>query len=186
MKSTIITAIMAAGVLALGWQVSSGDEDDRWDISKMRGRTPGVAPVTNLQYVEECGSCHMAYPPGLLPARSWQALMGDLDDHFGDNAELEAEVLAALTGYLVKNSADNSPFRRSRKITHSLAEAHAPLRITQLPYIRREHREIPNRLITGNPDVSSLSNCAACHRQADAGSFSEREILVPGYGHWDD
>jgi len=50
----------------------------------------------------------------------------------------------------------------------------------------REHREIPDRLITGNPDVSSLSNCAACHRHADAGSFSEREILVPGYGHWDD
>ena len=186
MKPTLIIAIMAAGVLVLGWQVSSGDEDDRWEISQMWGRTPGVAPVASPQYIEECGSCHMAYPPGLLPARSWEKLMGGLDDHFGDNAELEPEALAALSDYLVKNSADEAPFRRSRKITHTLSNADAPLRISQLPYIRREHREIPDRLVSGNPDVSSLGNCTACHRQADAGSFSEREILVPGYGHWDD
>ena len=32
----------AAGVLILGWQVSSGDEDDRCEISQMWGRTPRV------------------------------------------------------------------------------------------------------------------------------------------------
>ena len=35
-----------AGMLALGWQVSSGYKDDRWEISKPCGRTPGVAPMT--------------------------------------------------------------------------------------------------------------------------------------------
>ena len=28
-------------------------------------------------YVQECGSCHAAYPPGMLPARSWQPTQND-------------------------------------------------------------------------------------------------------------
>ena len=31
-----------------------------------------VAPVQSAAYQEECGGCHFAYQPGLLPAASWQ------------------------------------------------------------------------------------------------------------------
>ena len=34
-------------------------------------------------YTQECAACHLAYPPGLLPAASWQRLMGGLGKHFG-------------------------------------------------------------------------------------------------------
>ena len=32
-------------------------------------------------YIEECGACHLAYPPGLLPVQSWRGIMSDLEDH---------------------------------------------------------------------------------------------------------
>ena len=43
----------------------------------------------NATYRDECGSCHVAYPPGLLPAVSWQRLMSDLPRHYGTDASLD-------------------------------------------------------------------------------------------------
>jgi len=158
-------------------------DEDTWS---RRGKAHGVAPVADARYAKECGSCHFAYPPGLLPARSWQKLMGNLADHFGDNAELLPEDAAAITGYLVKNAADRSTYRRSARIADSLYAGETPIRITRTPYIAGKHDEIPVRLVTGNPKVRSLSNCTACHTRAEAGSFREGEISIPGYGRWED
>ena len=55
-------------------------------------------------YLKECGACHVAYPPHLLPAASWRALMAGLDRHFGQNAELEPEVRAAVERWLVASA----------------------------------------------------------------------------------
>ena len=60
------------------------------------------------------------------------------------------------------------------------------MRISELPYIRHEHDEIPRRLMEGNPKVRSRANCQACHRQADKGYFGEHGVNIPGYGRWDD
>ena len=38
-----------------------------------------LAAATNAAWKSECGSCHVAYPPGLLPAASWRAIMAGLD-----------------------------------------------------------------------------------------------------------
>ena len=64
----------------------------------------------------------MAYPPGLLPERSWRKMMAELDKHFGQNASLDAAATKAILDYLVENSAERStqsavgafPWRRSR------------------------------------------------------------------------
>lgn len=183
MKRWIIMGMGMALVLTLGWEIkaSKADDDEFWE------RTRDVAAVENPVYKEECGSCHMAYPPGLLPGRSWEKMMASLDDHFGENAELDSATVAQLTRFLNQNSADSaSHYRRSRKISRDIPNESIPLRITQLPYFRHEHRKIPDRLITANSEVGSLSNCNSCHQKAELGSFSEREIRIPGYGHWDD
>ena len=183
MKRWIIMGMGLVAVLTLGWnmKVSMADEDNYWE------RTRDVAAVENPIYKEECGSCHMAYPPGLLPGRSWEKMMTTLDDHFGENAELDSATAAELTRFLVDNCADAVPnSRRSRKISRDLPNESAPLRITELAYFSHEHREIPDRLIATNPEVGSLSNCNACHQKAELGSFREREIHIPGYGQWDD
>ncbi|MCW8827702.1 MAG: diheme cytochrome c, partial [Gammaproteobacteria bacterium] len=86
----------------------------------------------------------------------------------------------------VTNAADNvDGYRRSAKILRSL-NGERPLRITETPYIRYKHNEIPPRVIRNNKDVRSLSNCAACHTRADTGSYAEREIDIPGIGRWED
>jgi hypothetical protein len=183
MKRWIIMGMGLVVVLILGWKmkVSMADEDEYLE------RTRDVAAVENAVYKEECGSCHMAYPPGLLPGRSWEIMMASLDDHFGENAELDSPTAAELTRFLVDNSADAAPnYRRSRKIMRNLPNESKPLRITELAYFRHEHRQIPERLIAANPEVGSLSNCNACHRNAELGSFSEREINIPRHGKWDD
>jgi len=183
MKRWIIMGMGLVVVLSLGWKmkVSMADEDEYWE------RTRDVATVENPVYKDECGSCHMAYPPGLLPARSWEKMMASLEDHFGENAELDSTTAAELTRFLVDNSADAMPkYRRSRMITRDLSNESIPLRITELAYFQHEHGKIPDRMISANPEVRSLSNCNTCHQKAELGSFSEREIRIPGYGKWDD
>ena len=85
MKYPIAISLIAltAGVLMVPVVFS---DDDRQEY---RQRSVGVAPIHSPIYQEECASCHMAYPPGLLPARSWEKIMAGLESHFGDNAELE-------------------------------------------------------------------------------------------------
>ncbi|MEJ2141065.1 MAG: diheme cytochrome c [Gammaproteobacteria bacterium] len=152
--------------------------------------TAQAAPTNNdvkqSIYKEECASCHMAYPAWLLPGRSWQKIMMNLDNHFGDNASLDQATLKTLTDYLQNNSAENSHVRRAYKIRRSISRDTTPIRISELPYIRRKHDEIPNRYIKANPKVNSLANCAACHQGAEQGSFDDDNVRIPGYGRWDD
>jgi hypothetical protein len=149
-------------------------------------RKPGVAPVDNPQYLEECGACHFAYQPGLLPARSWSKMMATLDNHFAENAELPADTAKAIEDYLLKNAADTSQHRRSVKIMASIKPGATPLRISETPYFVKKHSELPPKMVRDNPKVGSFSKCGACHTQAAKGSYSEREIMIPGFGRWED
>ncbi|MDD2399591.1 MAG: cytochrome C, partial [Sulfurovum sp.] len=59
----------------------------------------GVKAVENKLYLKECGSCHFAFQPGLLPERSWTKMLSNLADHFGSDAALEPEDHKALLVY---------------------------------------------------------------------------------------
>ena len=179
-----ISLIMALPLLTMAG-LSFGDDDDD-DFFKFWKRQPDVAPVNNSLYKEECGSCHFAYQAGWLPEKSWHKIMLNLEDHFGDNAELNTASHVTIKNYLVNNSADKSNYRRSKKIMRSLNESSIPIRISEIRYIKHEHDEIPSHMILKNNKVVSLSHCDACHQDAESGSFSERQIKIPGYGKWDD
>lgn len=162
-------------LLLVSFAVAGSDKDP---VKKPAGK-PRPAAASNQLYSEECGSCHMAYPPGLLPARDWENIMNNLQDHYGDNAELSADRQKEITVYLQKHGAA-APGKRE-----SAGAATLP-RISTQPRFLHEHDEIPSRLSTGNPQVKSFSNCEACHERAEQGSFREDEIRIPGYGRWDD
>ena len=153
---------------------------------KLFKRTVTVPVATNKLYVTECGSCHFAYQPGWLPARSWALMMRKLDQHFDENAELDQQSRDAITQYLVTEAADVKPNRKSRKILRSIKGKDVPQRISTLRYMLRKHDEIPRRLMEGNAKVGSAANCAACHTEASAGHFNEHGVKIPGYGPWDD
>jgi len=184
MKRKHIIIAASSLVLILSAGICFGDDDDR-GIEFWKG-VSGVAPVTNALYKDECGSCHFAYQPGLLPERSWKEIMRNLADHFGDNAELSSGSYQQINAYLSENSADRSNDRRSKKIMRSIPPMSTPLRITDTAYIKHKHDEIPSRYISGNNKVGSLSRCDACHQNAQEGSYSEGQVRIPGVGRWDD
>lgn len=147
----------------------------------------GVFPNTNAQVAKECGSCHFAYPAGLLPARSWTTLMGGLQDHFGDVAILDDADRDAVLAYLTANAADAAPGARlSARVASSVPAGQTPLRITEVPFIRHEHNELPKGVVGKDGKVASFAMCDSCHTGAAKGSFSESEINIPGLGRWDD
>lgn len=180
----------AAGVLMSGEREhEEHDEHEKGAYQRMSGnrmlRGRDVAPADHAGYREQCGACHFAYPAGLLPAASWQQLMTSLDDHFGDNAELSAEVTTELTDYLTAHAAD-SEAAVGRSVAFARSSEGVPLRISETAYFRREHRELPRWAVQENAEVGSFSRCDACHTRADAGSFNEHDVVIPGFGRWED
>lgn len=161
-------------------------DSDSWRLwGKSKDDSEQLPALTHTLYKEECGGCHFAYQPQLLPAASWQRIMSGLDQHFGDNAELGKQETAQLLQFLQSNAADNSPLKLARKVMRRLG-GEAPLRITKTRFFLKEHDELPQSVISGKTGLKSLSNCNECHTRADTGSFDENEIKIPGIGRWDD
>lgn len=135
------------------------------------------APV-DPTYQAECGSCHMIYPAGMLPARSWQAIIHGLKDHFGEDATMDKATTEKVATFLTNNAADRSELRRSQKIARSIPQNQAPLRITETQYFKRQHHEV-NPKIWARKSIGSPSHCVACHQGAEKGQFSEHDIKIP-------
>lgn len=123
------------------------------------------------KYQQECGACHLAYPPGMLPAPSWQRLMGNLPQHFGTDASLDAASLEQIGEWLQAHAANSRGSQRG--------DAAPPEdRITRSTWFVHEHREL-GAATWNRPGVKSPSNCAACHLGAARGDFDERSIRIP-------
>ena len=185
-KFLTIAAVTVASSALFTASVYGDDDEHEGGFGWFRQSKLDVAPVNNQAYRDECGSCHFAFQPGLLPEKSWRKMMAGLDDHFGDNAELDAKLNKDILNYLVSNSADKSDYKRAKRIAGSIKEADVPLRISDTLYFKRKHDEVPVRFVKDNKEVGSYSNCAACHTRAEAGSYNEHEVKIPGVGRWED
>lgn len=178
MRTFTIITIIATTFLVPAWLYADDDDDDEHRGPKGASasqRLPASAGLT--QYEAECGACHLAYPPGMLPARSWARLLEGLDDHFGENAELDPEVRVSLGRWLEENAAERGTHSTSRKALKS-ARGDTPLRISDLRFIRHEHDELEPAIFR-RPAVKTVANCGACHLDAAQWSFSERRIEIP-------
>ena len=120
------------------------------------------------KYQQECAACHVAFPPGMLPADSWQRLMNNLPRHYGTDASLDSATAHELATWL---SANAGTYKRVRE---------APLedRITKSAWFIRKHDELP-AAVWKRPAVKSAANCTACHTQADQGDFNEHAVRIP-------
>lgn len=186
MKLRWVAATVIAAVIALAGSLAFSDDDRKSEGRALFAGPDGIRAVDNPLYAAECGSCHFAYQPGLLPERSWQKLMSGLDDHFGENAELAPEVRKLITDYLIENAGERDGGKIARGILSTVDAQAVPERITETDYFIRKHDELPPRVWRDNPKVGSLSNCSACHTKADNGNFDEHQVLIPGYGRWED
>lgn len=186
MKTTFGYIASLALFLTISFQVMSSDNEEEYGWYR-KVQVKNSSPVaTNPLYTEECGSCHMAYPPQLLPQRSWDKIMSGLEDHFGEYATVSTEKSASISSFLQQHSAENSPYSRSSSFLRSIPATDTPIRITATSYFQRKHDEIPDRMITGNPQVGSASQCNLCHAKADQMQFDEDSVNIPGVGRWED
>lgn len=164
---TILIAALAASGIWLGTSWGDG------------GPVPTFAPVAHKTTANECAACHMAYPAGLLPARSWTRMMHELENHFGEDASLSPEETLAITRYLTDNAADSPRANeRSRRIAIGIAPGDAPQRFSETAYFRYLHDEVPAG-VWKRAKIASRANCIACHTRAESGSFAERELRIP-------
>lgn len=177
--------VLAVALLAMGMTLSAahadndedenrGSKDDKHS-SEYRGKDSGeergkpVQPTqVNAKFQKECSSCHIAYAPELLPAKSWLKVMDGLDNHFDLYVSLAAKDNKEITDFLVNNASN-----RWNATT-------APLRITGAGWFKRDHlkREVPPEIWTSTL-VKSPSNCEVCHTQAARGDFSKSNIKIP-------
>ncbi len=132
-------------------------------------------PVSQSDSVtyKECGACHLAYSPEMLPAASWRKIMSNLENHFGEDASLDAESNQHITKFLTQNAADagwvNNRFMRGLDLSRNV-----PVRITETPYWKKEHRgEEMREHARGRQPVKSNSDCVACHRAAERGGYDD-------------
>lgn len=168
-KGRLAGFLIAAASVCGGWAMPGVP------ASAASGRVLVPADST---YIKECGACHTAYSPELLPAASWRKLMQGLDDHFGESARLEAPIQHAITRYLVEHAADRATNDQSRAIMGSLHPSEAPLRITQVPYIAGLHAAVLDPVWNGEPRPKTLTECGVCHHDVTFGDFRTKVFHV--------
>jgi hypothetical protein len=120
------------------------------------------------QYKQECAACHLAFPPGMLPAASWQRVMGNLPKHYGTDASLDPATVKALSTWLGANA---GTYKRVR-------EEPPQDRITRSAWFIRKHDEVDST-VWKRASIKSAANCAACHTRADQGDFNEHAVRIP-------
>lgn len=124
-------------------------------------------------YVNECGSCHVAFPPQLLTAPDWQAMMDALDKHYGVDASLAAKPRAAIADFLRQNA--------SRRDKHASPAAAQPPRLTLTTWFRKEHGNLPAKATKSLP---AAAQCESCHTAAERGDYNEAGLKLPaGFRH---
>lgn len=126
-------------------------------------------PVNRLpSYQAECASCHLAYPPGFLPAQSWSSIMSGLSKHYGTDASVEPKDAAEISEWLKRYAGS---YKRVKEVPPEN-------RITQSYWFQKQHRKIGVEDFA-KPSVKSAANCNACHRHAEQGNFDDDDVRIP-------
>lgn len=120
---------------------------------------------------EECSACHLAYPPGLLPADAWRKQMQDLSNHYGSDASLDPETERVILDYLIQASTGN-------RLPSEGGKSGNPPRITETRWFLKKHDDISASTFS-RPSIGSAANCVTCHRDAEKGDFDEDRVNIP-------
>ena len=123
--------------------------------------------AANVKHQQECGSCHVAYPPNLLPAASWARIMGGLNKHFGTDASLDESTTRDIGNWLQVNAGSG---RRSEEPPQD--------RISKANWFVRQHDEVSASTFK-RASIGSAANCSACHAGAAKGDFNEHAVRIP-------
>ncbi len=156
-----LLAALAAGVGAAG--------------SRPAGGSAPVGVAVDPVWTRECGDCHFAYPPPLLPRAAWDSLLAPGADHFGEVLGLDAQTAAALGAFAAAHAAEAGETEFAVRVA---GEGAAGPRISDTDAWRAAHEAVPAERFT-DPAVRSASRCGACHPDAAQGAFDARAVERP-------
>ena len=125
-------------------------------------------PTPPAVYTQECGGCHLAFPPNLLSKASWQRVMSGLEKHYGSDASLDAATQKQIDTWLQTHGGQG---KRAR-------EDPPQDRITRAAWFERKHREVSAATFK-RASIKSSANCAACHGDAAQGNFEDDRVRIP-------
>ena len=128
----------------------------------------------NEDFVKECASCHTLYPPNLMPKKSWELIMSNLENHFGDDASLDEELNKNILAFLLKNSAETSTMENSWKFLNSIGDKDI-IALSKTTYWDKRHKDIPKEIFD-NKEIKSKANCKACHSDIEKGLIEDENI----------
>ena len=138
----------------------------------------GIALPDNELWRAECGDCHLAYYPVLLPARSWDKLLQTQENHFDEDLALDKESITEIRTFLLANSADSKQTEAARKINASTPANETPLEVSKTVYWLKKHDDIDEKYWQSNI-VNSKGNCEACHFDAQQGTYEDSGMRLP-------
>lgn len=133
-------------------------------LAEGHGRNAPLLPA----YQQECSTCHIAYPPALMPAPSWSRILNNLPHHFGVDASLDDASRKEIADWV---GAHAGSYKRVK-------EEPPQDRITRTAWFTRQHDEVPAATFK-RAAIKGAFNCAACHTTADQGDFNERKVRIP-------
>lgn len=168
-------ALTLTATLARAHDDDDDEEHERHQRHEQHEHSKGerdrhASNVTDPKLREECGSCHIVYPPNMLPAASWRVLMANLNKHFGSDASLDSATQRELSDLLQNQGKGRAEIA---------ANGQPVIRISQTSWFLDEHEEEVSPRTWRNPKVKSAANCGACHTKADQGRFGEHEVRIP-------
>ena len=117
-------------------------------------------------YTEECGSCHVPYPPQRMTQAGWETQINGLKNHYGTDASVDVPASRTILSYLVNNAGWKD----------KLAPTDPTARMTKTAWFVKEHGATA-------PKGKSFSDCTQCHTKAVQGDYSERTLKVPAGWH---
>lgn len=172
--TTAVVLLLVVSSFAANWFYPYLQDDEAHPYHPFVAGELKRSPV----WQEACSDCHMAYHPSLLPNRSWQRMLDEQSEHFGEDLFLLPETVAALRRYAAESAAERVERELSWRTLQSLKVGETPMRITDTPYWKHVHREISTD-VWNRPAVNGKFNCAACHQDAEQGGFMNDAMSIP-------
>lgn len=150
-KPVGLLLVILAWSLAMGWLLALA--------TNAQGATPtseiGTIDVVPAQYklgqelyLENCGTCHIALPPAVLPTQTWKNLLED-KQHYGTQLKLLVDPPRMLVWRYL------AAFSRSQ-----LNDEQTPYRVSNSRYFKALHPKV------NLPNPLQIGSCVTCHPSA--------------------
>ncbi|NJL87628.1 MAG: cytochrome C [Leptolyngbyaceae cyanobacterium SM1_1_3] len=150
----LLSLVLSVG---LGWQLAQAIEP------AVAGTVDPLQPEQQIGqqlYLENCGTCHLAVPPAVLPTQTWYQLINDTRHYSTNLTPLPRFDAQLIVRYLQFYS---RPYYEGEAL---------PFRVSSSRFFTALHPQVEFE------QSPSLNSCVACHPQV--ANFNFRQIVEPG------